>query len=110
MELQSHETEYLILSKSSPSTVAASSSKSSLKKLKTSDSDFCKFDNIFGAGNPPYYVNYKTATPPVIDGSLDDPAWKEVEFTVSNPDICGYDGDGPCSTAGNCAKGCAKPR
>jgi hypothetical protein len=24
-----------------------------------------------------------------IDGSLDDPAWQEVEFTRSNPDICG---------------------
>ena len=73
---------------------------------------FCAFADIFGAGAPPYYVTYKTAAPPTIDGSLDDPAWLEVPWTQSNPDICGYADptDGPCSTAGNCAKGCAAPR
>ena len=73
---------------------------------------FCAFADIFGAGAPPYYVTYKTSAPPAIDGSLDDPAWLEVPWTQSNPDICGYadPADGPCSTAGNCAKGCAAPR
>ena len=79
--------------------------------------DVCRFDNAYGAGPPPYYVNYKLqstgSTPPVIDGSLDDAAWNDVAFTVSNPDICGT--AAYCSTAGNCAKGqkpegCATPR
>jgi len=51
---------------------------------------FCAFANIFGAGAPPYYVAYKTATPPVIDGVLDDTAWTEVRLlaliTTHTPD------------------------
>ena len=63
--------------------------------------EFCGFENIFGAGTPPYYVAYKldaaaagndaagaggggsvaaaAAAPPIkIDGNLNDPAWLEV--------------------------------
>jgi hypothetical protein len=67
-------------------------------------SPVCAFENIFGAGPPPYYVAYHldsaAGTAPglqankhlqgiKIDGSLDDPAWLEVGFTAPNPDICG---------------------
>eukprot|EP01046_Picozoa_sp_COSAG06_P072303 COSAG06_NODE_21097_length_769_cov_1.661194_1_plen_172_part_01 len=65
-------------------------------------SEFCGFDNIFGAGAPPYYVAYTldaaaasnapaaagggggsadapaAAAPIEIDGNLNDPAWLEV--------------------------------
>jgi len=75
------------------------------------ESDICAFDNIYGAGSPPYYVNYKLQPGEEIkiDGSIDDPAWRDVAFTQSNPDICGY-ADGHCSRTGNCAKGCTRPR
>eukprot|EP00038_Savillea_parva_P012574 m.205560 g.205560 ORF g.205560 m.205560 type:complete len:442 (-) comp22997_c0_seq1:178-1503(-) len=70
---------------------------------QASAGDFCAFDNIFGAGAPPYYVAYHlgkqagtaspdTVLPPpaiTIDGSLDESVWQEVAFTRSNPDICG---------------------
>ena len=73
----------------------------------------CNFNNIFGAGPPPYYINYKLQTNQTItiDGNLNDPAWKEVAFTDSNPDICGT--QEYCNTNGNCATGpdtCAVPR
>jgi hypothetical protein len=80
----------------------------------------CAFDNIFGAGAPPYYVTYElpAGRSITIDGSLDDDAWQEVGFTRSNPDICGdaehcptagnQSGRYPCS--GNCCNEAQKPR
>ena len=44
-------------------------------------------DCSFSASYPQQYVVYKTATPPVMDGSLDDPLWKEVPFTQDFVDI-----------------------
>lgn len=47
---------------------------------------FCAFeDELF----PPYYVAYKTATPPKIDGVLSEPEWNDVPWTTPNRDICG---------------------
>ena len=36
---------------------------------------------------PNSYVVYKVATPPVVDGSLDDEAWAEVDWTDQFLDI-----------------------
>ena len=87
--------------------------------MASGSAPFCAFENVYGAGPPPYYVAYevgkgkgKGATSITIDGDLDDPAWlvrpeprptppppllrlwglwarQEVGFTRSNPDICG---------------------
>lgn len=80
---------------------------------------FCEFENIFGAGPPPYYVAYKNSAGSKIkiDGSLDDPAWLEVPFTRSNPDICGTAESCPTEGArsskypcgGNCCLESLKP-
>jgi hypothetical protein len=48
--------------------------------------------------NPPApreYVAYKTATPPAIDGRLDDPAWAAAPWTEDFADIEGYDKPAP---------------
>ena len=45
------------------------------------------FDCSFAASYPRSYVAYRTATPPVLDGTLDDPAWLAVNFTDKFVDI-----------------------
>ena len=57
---------------------------------------FCAFEDALF---PPYYVAYKTAAPPKIDGVLDEPEWAEVEWTTPNRDICG---------PSNCSHGVAR--
>lgn len=83
--------------------------------ISTTATNVCDFDNIFGAGSPPYYVSYLLDENKeggiVIDGNLNESAWTDVAWTASNPDICGtfeY-----CNDQGSCAKGpdsCATPR
>ena len=73
----------------------------------------CSFENIFGAGTPPYYVAYKLEPNEQIkiDGNIDDAAWERVAWTDSNTDICGT--SEYCNDNGSCAKGpdtCAIPR
>lgn len=43
--------------------------------------------DIIASRYPKQYVAYKTDTPPVLDGKLDDPMWTEVPFTDSFVDI-----------------------
>jgi hypothetical protein len=38
---------------------------------------------------PPHYVCYRTPAPPVIDGRLDEPAWKKAAWTEDLADIQG---------------------
>lgn len=45
------------------------------------------FDCSFAASYPRQYVAYHTAVPPVLDGTLDDPAWLAVNFTERFVDI-----------------------
>ena len=53
---------------------------------KENHDDFCAFKKL----EPPYYVAYKAPEGSIqIDGSIDEPAWKEVAWTAPNQDICG---------------------
>eukprot|EP01012_Entosiphon_sulcatum_P011585 TRINITY_DN17086_c0_g1_i1.p1 TRINITY_DN17086_c0_g1~~TRINITY_DN17086_c0_g1_i1.p1 ORF type:complete len:397 (+),score=81.99 TRINITY_DN17086_c0_g1_i1:91-1281(+) len=48
-----------------------------------------RVDCQFAAEYPPQYVSYYTATPPTIDGRLDEPVWQEVPWTTDFADISG---------------------
>jgi hypothetical protein len=78
------------------STMAALALLPLLALATPSATPFCAFEDALF---PPYYVAYKTAAPPKIDGVLDEPEWAEVEWTTPNRDICG---------PSNCSHGVAR--